>query len=75
MGKLRHPTGIEMVRFLQRQGFDLVRVRGSHHVMVSGPQHTVVPVHGTRTLKTGTLRKILRDVGLSPADFERLWNT
>src|SRR5690242_12256829 len=26
------------------------------------------------TLKTGTLRSILRDVDLSPAEFERLWN-
>ena len=75
MGKLRHPTGREMVRFLERQGFTLIRVRGSHHVMASGARHTVVPVHGSDAIKTGTLRKILRDVGLSTAEFEQLWNT
>lgn len=74
MGKLRHPTGKEMVRFLERQGFGVIRVRGSHHVMESGPLHTVVPVHGNKTIRIGTLRKILRDVGLSPDAFEQLWN-
>jgi predicted RNA binding protein YcfA (HicA-like mRNA interferase family) len=62
-----------MVRFLERQGFVLVRVRGSHHVLQRGNAHVSVPVHGSDTLKTGTLRKILRDVELSPAEFEHLW--
>jgi predicted RNA binding protein YcfA (HicA-like mRNA interferase family) len=30
---------------------------------------TVVPVHGNRLLKTGTLRKILRDIDMTPAEF------
>ena len=33
---------------------------------------TTVPVHGNRNLKIGTLRSILRDVDISPAEFERL---
>ncbi|HUO11006.1 MAG TPA: hypothetical protein VM008_22085 [Phycisphaerae bacterium] len=32
-----------------------------------------MPVHGHHTLKIGTLRSILRDVDLSPEEFERLW--
>jgi predicted RNA binding protein YcfA (HicA-like mRNA interferase family) len=28
-----------------------------------------VPVHGNRPLKTGTLRKILRDIDVTPAEF------
>jgi predicted RNA binding protein YcfA (HicA-like mRNA interferase family) len=60
-----------MVGFLQRQGFTLIRVRGSHHFMERAPHRTSVPVHGSRTLKTGTLRSILRDVGISPSEFER----
>jgi predicted RNA binding protein YcfA (HicA-like mRNA interferase family) len=74
VGKLRDVTGKEMVRFLERQGLSVVRVRGSHHVMASGDRHTVVPVHGNDSLKTGTLRKILRDVQLTPAEFDRLWD-
>jgi len=34
---------------------------------------TTVPVHGTSTLKIGTLRGILRDVDITPNDFARLW--
>lgn len=63
-----------MVRFLERQGFTLARVRGSHHYMQRGDQHTTVPVHGNRTLKIGTLRGILRDIDMSPEEFTALWN-
>jgi predicted RNA binding protein YcfA (HicA-like mRNA interferase family) len=63
-----------MVHFLERQGFTLVRVRGSHHYMQRGDQHTTVPVHGNRTLKIGTLRGILRDIDMNPEEFTALWN-
>jgi predicted RNA binding protein YcfA (HicA-like mRNA interferase family) len=62
-----------MVRFLQDRGFALVRVRGSHHYLQRGEQRTAVPVHGSRALKIGTLRSILRDIGLSPTEFADLW--
>ena len=62
-----------MVQFLKKQGFSVVRVRGSHQVLQRGDQHTTVPVHGNLSLKIGTLRKILRDIDLSPTDFEQLW--
>ena len=73
MAKLPHVTGQAMVRFLLRQGFQIVRVRGSHHFMRKSELRTTVPVHGSRSLKIGTLRSILRDVGLSAIDFTQLW--
>ena len=73
MPKLPRPTGVEMVRFLLSQGFSLVRIRGSHHVMVREGVQTVVPVHGSQTVKIGTLRGILRDIDLSANDFASLW--
>jgi predicted RNA binding protein YcfA (HicA-like mRNA interferase family) len=63
-----------MVRFLEGQGFTVIRIRGAHHFMESGDRRTSVPVHGHRTLKMGTLRSILRDIGMGPAEFERLWH-
>ena len=40
-----------MVRFLELQGFTVVRVRGSHHVMARDTQRTSILVHLTsRTL-------------------------
>jgi predicted RNA binding protein YcfA (HicA-like mRNA interferase family) len=62
-----------MVRFLTRLGFDVLRVRGSHHFMQRGEKRTSIPVHGSRVLKIGTLRSVLRDIGMSATDFERLW--
>jgi len=63
-----------MVGFLETQGFTVVRVRGSHHVLAGDGRHTTVPVHGNQTLRIGTLRGILRDVQMSPAKFTELWN-
>jgi predicted RNA binding protein YcfA (HicA-like mRNA interferase family) len=64
-----------MLRFLQKQGFVLVWVRGSHHFMQRGELRTTVPVHGYQTMKIGTLRSILRDVDLSPTEFEQRWQS
>lgn len=61
-----------MVRFLQRQGFVLLRVRGSHHFMQRDALRTTVPVHGSQIMKIGTLRSILRDINLAPTEFDRL---
>ena len=62
-----------MARFLEGQGFVKVRIRGSHHVMAKGIWRTVVPVHGSENLRTGTLRAILRDVEMSPNQFAQMW--
>jgi predicted RNA binding protein YcfA (HicA-like mRNA interferase family) len=69
VAKLPRITGREMVRFLERDGFQLLRVRGSHHFLQRGDLRTSVPVHGNHPLKIGTLRSILRDINLSPTDF------
>ena len=69
MAKLPRPSGKEMVAFLARYGFTVIRIRGSHHFLESGTHRTCVPVHANRPLKIGTLRSILRDIDMSPADF------
>lgn len=75
MGDLPRPTGKEMVQFLNGQGFELVRVRGSHHYMARDDLRTSVPVHAQRVLKIGTLHGILRDIGMSPKEFRELWRS
>ena len=74
MGKMPRVTGKDMVRFLEKQGFLLRRVTGSHHVMRKQDVQTIVPVHRNRDLKTGTLRGILRDIRMKPEEFERFWH-
>ena len=67
MPKLPRPSGAEAVRKLERLGFRVVRQRGSHIVMRRGTSGCVVPSH--RELKVGTLTGILRQAGVSTADF------
>ena len=73
MPKLPRLSGADMVHFLQQQGFTIVRVRGSHHVLARGDSRTTVPVHGSLTLRIGTLRGILRDIEMGPAEFAELY--
>ena len=74
MAKLPRASGKGMVRFLEREGFQLVRVTGSHHYLARGNQRTSVPVHANRPLKLGTLRNILRAIDMTPEDFADRFN-
>jgi predicted RNA binding protein YcfA (HicA-like mRNA interferase family) len=62
-------SGRECVQALEKIGFQVVRQRGSHIVLVRNdpPAQTVVPDH--RELDRGTLRAIIRHVGLSVEQF------
>ncbi len=62
------------MKFLERQGYAVVRIRGSHHFLEGGDRRTSVPVHANATLKIGTLKGILRDIDMSPAEFEQQWS-
>ncbi|WP_114313474.1 type II toxin-antitoxin system HicA family toxin [Thermus caldifontis] len=65
-------AGKELVRLLQREGFQVVRMRGTH-VRLKHPdgRATTVPVHEGELLRPGTLLGILRDVGWSKEEYER----
>ncbi len=66
-------TGEEVIRVLERAGFEVIRRRGSHMVMghADGRQ-TVVPIHRGEDIGRGILSKILRDVDLDREQFLRL---
>lgn len=55
---------------LQRNGWELKRIRGSHHIFAkpNNPVILTVPVHGNKALKTGTLRRLMRDAALTEDD-------
>ena len=72
--KLQRITGKEMIRFLEKNGFLLVRIRGSHHFLQKENFRTCVPLHGNSPLRVGTLRSILRDIEMSPKTFIDLLN-
>ena len=61
-----------VVRALEKYGFEVVRISGSHHIMRHPDgRGTTVPVHHGRDLAKGTLRGILSDVGMTIEDFRR----
>ena len=65
-------SGRECVRALERAGFDIVRQVGSHIVLRRENPFCQVVVPDHRTLDRGTLRSIIRSVGLTPDQFREL---
>jgi len=62
MSRLPRLTGSEVVRVLQKAGFEVIRQRGSHiYMRHADGRATVVPVHKGEDLGSGILSKILRD--------------
>lgn len=65
----------DVLRALRKAGFVEKRVSGSHYLLAhpSDPGRAVtVPYHGTRDLKPGTLRSIIRQAGLTVEEFRAL---
>lgn len=69
MVKLPRVSGKEMLRFLERKGFSVLCNRGSHQFLDRGDTDDVVPVHVDCPPAAGTLRKILRGIDITPAEF------
>ncbi|MFI7064752.1 type II toxin-antitoxin system HicA family toxin [Kribbella sp. NPDC050124] len=62
-------SGEKVVGQLKKHGFEVDRVRGSHHIMKHADgRGTTVPVHAGRDVAKGTLRSILSDVDLTPEE-------
>ena len=70
---MKSVSGKELARVLERHGWQLLRVNGSHHIY-GKPGSIVrlsVPIHGSQPLKTGLLRHLLKMAELSEDDFEK----
>ncbi len=62
-----------MVEALRRAGFDLVRVKGSHHFLRHADGRvTVVPVHAGETIGPGLMGKILADCEMTRDELQSL---
>jgi len=66
-------TGRHLVAALKKAGFEVLRVKGSHHFLRHADgRSTVVPVHSGETIGPGLFAKILRDCDLSREQFQAL---
>jgi predicted RNA binding protein YcfA (HicA-like mRNA interferase family) len=63
-------TGKEMCRGLERRGWNLARIKGSHHIYSRprAPRQVAAPVHGQRILKAAVQRAIMGEAGLTDDD-------
>ncbi|MHB9075171.1 MAG: type II toxin-antitoxin system HicA family toxin [Desulfobaccales bacterium] len=75
MTRLRLVPYRDLKKVAESAGFHWVRCEGSHNVFrhPSG-RVVIIPDHGSQVIVRPLLRKILRDLGLSPADYQRLLN-
>lgn len=55
--------GKELVKQLQKNGWKIERVNGSHYIMTKGYQTEIVPCH-TKDLKPGLPHSIKKRTGL-----------
>jgi len=63
----------KLIRILQKAGFEVVRQKGSHVIMIDDKRtRIVVPVHPGKSIKPGLIRAIIRESGLSREDFLKL---
>ena len=76
MPKLPRITGRELVKALQKEGFEITRQKGSHVQMtkyIGGKKLTFpVPIHAGKIIKQGTLKGILRKANVSVERLEGL---
>jgi predicted RNA binding protein YcfA (HicA-like mRNA interferase family) len=68
---MKSVSGRDFVRIIERRGWTLLRISGSHHIY--GKSGSVVrlsvPIHGSKPLKTGLLRHLAKLADLSDEDF------
>ena len=60
-------SGKDFARLLEKHGWELKRVTGSHHVYAKSgnPARISVPIHGNASLKIGLLKHFLNLSGIS----------
>ncbi|MBO8129678.1 MAG: type II toxin-antitoxin system HicA family toxin [Peptococcaceae bacterium] len=73
MTKLAIISPSDMIRILTHLGFREQRQHGSHiYFRHPDGRTTVIPYHKGEDLGRGLIRKILRDIGISPDEYEQL---
>lgn len=59
---MKNISGKEFSRLLEKEGWQLKNIKGSHHVYIKegNPARISVPVHGKKSLKSGLLRHLMK---------------
>ncbi len=67
---MKSVPGKEFVKVLERHGWSLLRVHGSHHIYgkAGNDARLSVPIHGNQAIKTGLLRHLMRLAGIDESN-------
>ena len=60
-------SGKAFARLLEKKGWELKHVKGSHHVYMKegNPARISVPIHGNKPLKIGLMKHLLKIAGIA----------
>ena len=67
---MKQVSGKELARAVQKKGWALARIKGSHHifVMAGRRERIVIPIHGNHPLKIGLLKTLMKLADLKEED-------
>jgi predicted RNA binding protein YcfA (HicA-like mRNA interferase family) len=67
---MRSLSGKEFAKALERHGWSLLRVQGSHHIYgkAGSEARLSVPIHANQAIKVGLLRHLMKMAGLTESD-------
>ncbi len=67
---MKQLSGREFAKIVERHGWNLLRVHGSHYVYgkPGSAVHLSIPVHGNQPLKRGLLTHLMKLAGLKETD-------
>ncbi|MBF0466437.1 MAG: type II toxin-antitoxin system HicA family toxin [Nitrospirae bacterium] len=60
----------EFLKILNKYGWTLKKIEGSHHILEKGKELISVPVH-KRDFKKGLFHKLLKETGLTLEDMKK----
>ncbi|HEY2328554.1 MAG TPA: type II toxin-antitoxin system HicA family toxin [Verrucomicrobiae bacterium] len=63
---MKQVSGKEFIRIIQKHGWILKRINGSHHIFTKSGEREriVIPVHGNHPLKIGLLKHQMKIAGI-----------
>ncbi len=72
MTKTPRLTGRQVIAALKKAGFEVIRIKGSHHFLHhQDGRSTVVPLHAGETIGVGLMSQILDDCNMTVDEFKK----
>jgi len=57
-------NGKQIIKILEKEGWAVLRINGSHYRLGKGSSRVTVPVHSGRDIGPGLLKEIMKQTGV-----------